>query len=86
VKKQVPTSGRNYAAWVNNEDDVLIQKAALRLKLHDERGRLIEPKTLPSGEKELSRYAITKSLLLKLANGRARALDVGRRSVENMEQ
>ena len=65
----MPTNGKNYAAWVNDEEDVLIQKAAAKLKLRDERGRLIPPKTLPSGEKELSRYAITKTLLLRLVNG-----------------
>ena len=65
----MPTSGKNYAAWVSNETDLMIQKAALRLKLRDERGRIIEPKTLPTGQKEVSRYAITKSLLLELASG-----------------
>lgn len=81
----MPTNGKNYAAWVNDAEDLLIQKAAAKLGLRDERGRVIEPKILPSGEKELSRYAITKSLLLKLANGHAK-LDIerGRRSVETM--
>ena len=79
----MPTSGKNYAAWVSNETDLMIQKAALRLKLRDERGRIIEPKTLPSGQRELSRYAITKTLLLQLANGRAKPDSEGGRRVEN---
>ncbi len=79
----MPTSGKNYAAWVSDETDLLIQKAALSLKLRDERGRVIQPKTLPSGEKEVSRYAITKSLLLRLANGRAKPDSEGGRRVEN---
>ena len=65
----MPTSGKNYAAWVSDETDAMIQRAALRLKLRYERGRIIEPKTLPTGQKEVSRYAITKSLLLELAIG-----------------
>jgi len=69
----MPTSGKNYAAWVSDETDVLIQKAALKLKLRDERGRIIQPKILPGGETEISRYAIVKSLLLKLVNGHAKS-------------
>ena len=68
----MPTSGKNYAAWVSDETDAMIQRAALRLKLRDGRGRIIEPKTLPTGRKEVSRHAIAKSLLLELADGHDR--------------
>jgi len=79
----MPTSGKNYAAWVSDETDLLIQKAALKVKLRDERGRVIHPKALPSGVKEVSRYAITKSLLLRFANGHAKVSgDIERRGVQ----
>lgn len=70
----MPTNGRSYQAWVNDADDVLIQRAAADLcsrgVLRDDRNRLIAPKSLPGGGQEFPRYALTKFLLRQLASGR----------------